>query len=476
VRFLFAIVLAGCTPLDPNFADGGGLDASADGGMEVRDAGRQHDAGTDGGVPLCPAGAIECDGDPSDPCDGYPWANEDGCGDCTTMCPADELCVAGDCRTPVLASAALGSLYTCVLTTTGNILCWGANRVGQLGDGRFDPIEARLDRADAVAVLDVDDATQIDATDETTCALRDGLAYCWGHNIPNRFGDPDDRICSVCSRPIRLLGTADPIEEIEVGGVHICVRTADDVLCSGSNGSGALGGLPKGTRSPLLLALPGLPELETPIALGAGGVGSGGYTCVVMSNGRVYCTGTNSSGECGQPTDRFTLFGFEEVPALADIVDVFTSRDFACALDDIGDLYCWGDNTSGQLGRGTIGDDFPTPERVDLPFAVGAVALGSDWVIAVSESEDEVYVWGDARDGRLGLGSGAVNTGTPTRARGTTGFRYIPFAGAQHSCLIEIAPGEDPELLCAGDNSHYQLGTTEGARSSTFEPVEALEP
>jgi alpha-tubulin suppressor-like RCC1 family protein len=75
-----------------------------------------------------------------------------------------------------------------------------------------------------------------------------------------------------------------------------------------------------------------------------------------------------------------------------------------CAVDAKGDVYCWGDNTFGQLGNGSVSITAMTvPRRVSgLPGPVSDVAVGAGVVCALVQGS--VYCWGNAEFGQLGNG------------------------------------------------------------------------
>ena len=75
----------------------------------------------------------------------------------------------------------------------------------------------------------------------------------------------------------------------------------------------------------------------------------------------------------------------------------------SCGVTTSGNAYCWGDNSSGQLGDGTSsGRVSPAPVAGGLRFAV--VSAGGDHTCGATPSGG-VYCWGDNLFGQLGDGT-----------------------------------------------------------------------
>jgi len=84
-----------------------------------------------------------------------------------------------------VAAMAVGGSHTCVITSSGGVMCWGSNQFGQLGDGskttRLSPIEVANLSSGVVALC---------AGGNHTCAIKDpDLALCWGHGEDGKLGD-----------------------------------------------------------------------------------------------------------------------------------------------------------------------------------------------------------------------------------------------------------------------------------------------
>jgi len=109
-----------------------------------------------------------------------------------------------------------------------------------------------------------------------------------------------------------------------------------------------------------------------PIAAPAGvtftTVSAGGFhACAVATTGSVYCWGSNSNGQLGDgtTTDSPTP-GLVSAPAGVSFTSVSAGGFHSCAIANAPTLntaYCWGANSSGQLGNGTTVDQL-TPVAV----------------------------------------------------------------------------------------------------------------
>lgn len=200
-----------------------------------------------------------------------------------------------------------------------------------------------------------------------TCALsEDGRVKCWGYNGDGRSGS-GDRISHGLhpetmgkNLPIVDLGTDVKASDICVGNDHSCIATNDGkVKCWGRNTDfGALGqGVAVDSNVKMGDALPftnlGKDFYADSVAC------SNWSSCALSKDGRVKCWGQNSSGNWGigsianrgsKPEDMGDAL--TTLPVTKPVLSLSKADSTMCAVTADG-ARCWGDNSYGQLGQGT---------------------------------------------------------------------------------------------------------------------------
>jgi alpha-tubulin suppressor-like RCC1 family protein len=257
---------------------------------------------------------------------------------------------------------------------------------------------------------------------------------------------------------------------LSAGGLHSCIsRTtaapAWTKLCWGGNFDGQVG-----SGSSLVGMV--LPVTVTNTTGSHFVLGDGGYahTCAI-SNGRAYCWGRNSSGQLGNGTTTNS-----NVPVLVSggitWTKVIAGSFHTCGVNNLGVAYCWGQGTYGQLGYGgTTDKTVPTP--VSTAIAFSELTAGEQFTCGlqkVTTPPAAIYCWGANPTGQLGTGT-TIGLLTPGAAVvGGAKFSALS-AGSLHVCAINY-----PSLLvsCWGDNHYTQLGiaeTTHNLLYKTPQPV-----
>lgn len=141
---------------------------------------------------------------------------------------------------------AVGVSHSCAVVN-GGAKCWGDNRNGQLGDGTS---ESRSEAADVTGTSDVVD---VSVGEKHSCLLTsNGNVSCWG------MGGYDGTLGGVTFSATPVLVTTG-IKEIASTFNTNCARTmAGEIKCWGSNSMGLLGVDSSTSSSDLPLTIPGV--------------------------------------------------------------------------------------------------------------------------------------------------------------------------------------------------------------------------
>ena len=78
----------------------------------------------------------------------------------------------------------MGRFHACALVRSGEVLCWGGNAFGQLGDG------TTVNRPAPAVVPGIGPVAHIAAGSKHTCVVTvAGAVLCWGSNADGQLGD-----------------------------------------------------------------------------------------------------------------------------------------------------------------------------------------------------------------------------------------------------------------------------------------------
>lgn len=279
--------------------------------------------------------------------------------------------------------------------------------------------------------------TEVSVGARHTCAIDEGGgAWCWGANDRGQLGvgaAGDDAL-----RPMPVAGGGS-WTGLAAGDAHTCgVQSDGSVWCWGANDAGQLG-QDGGDRAE-----------PTHVGNGFVSVAAGAtHTCAILADASMECWGGNSRGQLGNgtSTDSSTPVAPSAGPDRWSVVS--SHDDTTCALGEARSLWCWGDNSNGQLGTGDSNELRDRPEEVDGSWQ--AIAVGARHTCAVDDSA-EAACWGDGDGGALGTGStDSRRTPGPIEAAGP--FLALA-AGERHTCGLDTAGG----LRCWGAGDRGQLG------------------
>merc|ERR550534_2272043 len=117
--------------------------------------------------------------------------------------------------------------------------------------------------------------------------------------------------------------------------------------------------------------------------------------------------GANRHGQCGQDSDVFKALSEPTLVAMPQycgkVVDIVSGWTHMMALTESGDVYTWGRNTYGQLGKSKEQLDF-RPSKVPLLENIKHIVAGSEHSMALDKN-GELWIWGWNEHGSCGNGT-----------------------------------------------------------------------
>jgi alpha-tubulin suppressor-like RCC1 family protein len=317
-------------------------------------------------------------------------------------------------------------------------------------------------------------------------ATSPGQLYAFGLNEFGQLGSTRGILTGVANptpEPVGLPGENGPVIETAAGYGHSLVVTSTRQLYSfGENMYGQLGtttnsGTGKTNPVPTLVSLPSGSAPVTEVAAGAY------FSLAVTSGGQLYSFGENEFGQLGRATNDSTAAP-NPTPTLVDlpgatgpVTDVAAGAYFSLAVTSTGQLFAFGVNERGQLGSSVNNGGYtpnPTPTLVDLPSGSGAVtrvAAGYSFALVLTSS-GQLYGFGENHYGQLGS---TVNNGS-SAANPTPELLSLPGADGP---VVQITAGfahslvltSTGQLYAFGENAFGQLGSTINSGSYMANPT-----
>ena len=302
-----------------------------------------------------------------------------------------------------ITSVSQGSYSTCALSSAGNVYCWGDNEFGELGVNSYSGPSTCTSSATGCSMTPVEvegvggtgylsNIVSIATNAATTCAVSSsGNVYCWGDNNYAELGQGGGSVNNHPSNCTFFFGNAPcgmvPYEVVagaqgagnlsniisisEAGPDAFCavasISSGGNVYCWGYDagylGNGGAGG-PKSCNnnsapcdtSPIMVKGVGGTGNLANIISASGGNNTDNFICAINSSNNVYCWGGNLSGDLGNNSTTAEKFPTEVLGVgatgyLSSIIALATGAYDTCGVSSSGYVYCWGDNSYGELGQ-----------------------------------------------------------------------------------------------------------------------------
>ncbi|KAB8033688.1 RCC1 domain-containing protein [Fluviispira multicolorata] len=333
----------------------------------------------------------------------------------------------------------MGDLSTCVVMTSGKIKCWGFNGSFQLGNTQA--VTANQQTPVYTNILN-DNAVAVSAALNHTCAyLIAGGMKCWGSQNNGKLGNKinTNTYANTPQDVVNLNG--NQIKMMVTGDEHVCVLFSgtQQVMCWGANNKGQLAQNYTNSSDPPVIAGVNiaLPESVKLIAT------SDDSVCAITISGNLYCWGSNIT-QSTNPNPVLIDSGVKNISS--------GEKDHFCYISANDFVNCFGINDKMQLGSSTINTTFvKTPVKVPNLVNVTAIVAGAFHSCAISDNNASVYCWGDNSLGQLGSSNSVPSqSNIPLKVVGLPANKVIDIAaGDRVTCTLH----DNDDVFCWGNNN-----------------------
>ena len=253
-----------------------------------------------------------------------------------------------------------------------------------------------------VVLPDVPPCKDVDMKYDHMCAIgSDNLLRCWGKNAYGQTGrDPNVE----SGEAVTVVSSLGQVLDVAVGKHHTCaIRSTDGaVYCWGSNTARTLGSDVGASHTPQRILTD-------------------------QANKRFDEVWAGDGNTCARDTDRALFcWGYNQLPRRVDVSLVSKASmrlNGGCAIANETEVYCWGDNDSGQVG------DESTTDR-DVPAFTGITDAADischDAHCCACRSNGVMECWGSNWHGKVGDFSNVFGT--------RNNFKNTPFPVEDIEC------------------------------------------
>ncbi len=319
-----------------------------------------------------------------------------------------------------------GSWSMALKAVDGACWMWGLGTAGQLGQG-----SSAVSRSSPVSVVGAHSFYKIAIGYSHSLALKanDGSLWAWG--VGTQYGALGENATAVRSSPISVVGEHS-FNEIAAGYANsYALKANDGSLWTWGYGSGKADDDSVNNKSSPVLAVGG----HSFTKLSSGG---NAFGFALKTEGSAWGWGVNSSGCLGDGTSSTNRSSPTSVVGNHFFSEISAGEAHAVGIKkQDGTCWSWGDNTSGQVGDGSIANR-SSPVSV-LGNHLFIKVRGTDLNSYGLKHTGEVWSWGSRTNGRIGDGIGSFAM-SPIQVVGSHVFYKIA-NGYSHSIALKSADG-----------------------------------
>jgi len=313
-----------------------------------------------------------------------------------------------------ITNIAAGDEFTCAIADPNDtVYCWGKNDSNQLGQGAPSQGESAPKPVLTAANTPLTNATGVTAGSGRACAIVAGVPWCWG-NVPQQVQNPVTKLYNIqfsaslfAAKLVATIGgNWTGVDEIAMTQNDLCVLSSSAVACMGGDATNtsvpSLSGLPPTTG---ILAVQISGGMQNQICF-VGQQDTTVFACFSSGQQRVPSSAATNGGapDSSQPYSLSNGYSFLYGEPLLKISGKFIHT---CGVGkNSQSITCWGNNQAGQTGNGNNGSPVPYPSRSGVARlgAVQNVTTGGLHTCALL-TDATAWCWGDNTYGQLGRGT-----------------------------------------------------------------------
>jgi alpha-tubulin suppressor-like RCC1 family protein len=300
---------------------------------------------------------------------------------------------------------AAGSDNTCAILQSQEVVCWGSNASGQLGNGNSSTQQDYATTAEKVSSLT--GVISLSVGSGASCAVTStGKLYCWGARATSGSNETN-------LTPKEVTGFSGTPTTV-AGGYTACATISGGTLqCWGGNYYGILGNNTTDT-STTPVSTQGLTAAVQQLSIGSR------HVCAAINGGGVQCWGNNYNDELGvayASLERSLVARTVSTLGTTVVNHVAAGDDTSCVVTSSGVVMCWGDN-SGWLMGDSVSAKVTAPATLwSDTNGAKTVALGTYHACLLAK-DNSVYCWGSNYLGQLGQPATTTGSLTPVKVPG----------------------------------------------------------
>lgn len=301
------------------------------------------------------------------------------------------------CFEKVSASA----FHFVAIAQDGTLWAWGANNLGQLGDGTI------INKSTPVQIGTANNWFLVSAGESHTMAIKiDGTLWAWGNDNYQRLGNgnADDSLIPV------QIGTDNNWKEVSAGERGtVAVKTNGTLWAWGTNTGGYLGnGAAAGFASNVPLQIGSATDWLTVS-------GNGRHCLAIKTNGTLWAWGLNGDGQLGNATTTNSTTPLQ-VGTATDWKWIDASSRVSFALKTNNSLWGW-----GYLAGMSF--EFSSPQQIGTATDWKTVSVkkqAQSQYLLMTKTDGTLWAWGNDASEQLGNGAVDGNYTNPTQVSSAT--------------------------------------------------------